>query len=590
MTGVVHFPGSTAVSDLAVYDWETPDGLHGGSPHLHTVSTEAYVVLEGAGELRTLTPEGPERHDLRPGVVLWFAPGTIHRLVNVEGLRILTVMENAGLPEAGDAVLTFPRRIVADPEAYRREAALPSDDTEAVVGRAARARRDLALEGFAELEADFDRRGSVALAEFYDLAGRLVAPGSPTGSASGRVRSSTTQKPPAPDSTPSRAARPATSRVPAWSWPTAAKDPRCSACAAGSACGSTPPEPPKNRRITTQRRADHDISPSTRSTLRGAARSPGQAEVSALGELRNVRKARGDAADRKADTRDNKVAILFLAPWLVGLIGITLGPVLVSLYLAFTNYNLLQAPKFTGLANIQRMLGDERLAHSLGVTFVYVAVGVPLQLMAALALAILLDRGVRGLPVYRSLLYLPSLLGASVAIAVLWRIIFGSNGLVNVVLARFGIDGPAWIADPKTALSTLILLHVWTFGAPMVIFLAGLRQIPREFYEAASTDGASRWRQFRSITLPLLSPIIFFNLVLGIIGAFQSFTQAFVVSGGTGGPSDSTLFYTLYLYQQGFGNFQMGYASALAWFLLVIVGVFTALNFWASKFWVFYDD
>ncbi|WP_286346802.1 carbohydrate ABC transporter permease [Frondihabitans sucicola] len=312
--------------------------------------------------------------------------------------------------------------------------------------------------------------------------------------------------------------------------------------------------------------------------------------MSALGELRNVRKARGDAADRKADTRDNKVAILFLAPWLVGLIGITLGPVLVSLYLAFTNYNLLQAPKFTGLANIQRMLGDERLAHSLGVTFVYVAVGVPLQLMAALALAILLDRGVRGLPVYRSLLYLPSLLGASVAIAVLWRIIFGSNGLVNVVLARFGIDGPAWIADPKTALSTLILLHVWTFGAPMVIFLAGLRQIPREFYEAASTDGASRWRQFRSITLPLLSPIIFFNLVLGIIGAFQSFTQAFVVSGGTGGPSDSTLFYTLYLYQQGFGNFQMGYASALAWFLLVIVGVFTALNFWASKFWVFYDD
>lgn len=312
--------------------------------------------------------------------------------------------------------------------------------------------------------------------------------------------------------------------------------------------------------------------------------------MSALGELRNVRKTRGDAADRKANTRDNKAALVFLAPWLIGLIGITIGPIIVSLYLAFTNYNLLQAPHFTGLANIQRMLGDARLAHSLEVTFLYVVIGVPLQLMVALALAMLLDRGVRGLPVYRSLLYLPSLLGASVAIAVLWRIIFGSNGLINVVLARFGIDGPAWIADPKTALSTLILLHVWTFGAPMVIFLAGLRQIPREFYEAASTDGASRWRQFRSITLPLLSPIIFFNLVLGIIGAFQSFTQAFVVSGGTGGPTDSTLFYTLYLYQQGFGNFQMGYASALAWFLLIIVGVFTALNFWASKFWVFYDD
>jgi multiple sugar transport system permease protein len=259
-------------------------------------------------------------------------------------------------------------------------------------------------------------------------------------------------------------------------------------------------------------------------------------------------------------------------------------------YLAFTNYNLLQNPTFTGLENIQRMLGDERLASSLRVTFTYVLISVPLQLIVALAIAILLDRGLRGLPLYRSIFYLPSLLGASVAVAVLWRLVFGAEGLVNSFLAIFGIQGPAWVSDPDTALGTLILLHVWTFGSPMVIFLAGLRQVPREFYEAAATDGASKWTQFRLITLPLLSPIIFFNLVLGIIGSFQAFTQAFIISGGGGGPADSTLFFSLYLYQEGFSNFRMGYASALAWLLLLIIGAFTALNFWASKYWVFYND
>ena len=185
----------------------------------------------------------------------------------------------------------------------------------------------------------------------------------------------------------------------------------------------------------------------------------------------------------------------------------------------------------------------------------------------------LLNEGMKGLPFYRSVFYLPSMLGSSVAIAVLWRQMFGIDGLVNQVLRLFGIDAHiGWICDPSYALWTIILLHVWTFGSPMVIFLAGLRQIPGMYYEAASVDGASRWAQFSKITLPLLSPIIFFNLVLQIIGAFQAFTQAFVVSNGTGGPSDSTMFYTLYLYQKGFGQFQMGYASAMAWLLVVIVG------------------
>jgi multiple sugar transport system permease protein len=316
--------------------------------------------------------------------------------------------------------------------------------------------------------------------------------------------------------------------------------------------------------------------------------------MSALSELRSMRSPagapKGRAGRSKADTKDNRAAAIFLAPWLVGMVAITLGPILASLYLSFTNYNLLQNPRFTGLENIERMIGDANLGSSLIVTLVYTVVSVPLQLAAALAIAVLLDRGLRGLSFYRSVLYLPSLLGGSVAIAVLWRLVFGGDGLLNAFLAVFGIDGPSWIGSPNTALGTLIILHVWTFGAPMVIFLAGLRQIPRMYYEAASTDGAGPWRQFRSITIPLLSPIVFFNLVLGIIGAFQSFTQAYVISNGSGGPTNSTLFITLYLYQKAFGSLQMGYASAIAWLLLLIVGAATALNFWASKYWVFYDD
>ncbi|ANY10439.1 ABC transporter permease [Pseudonocardia sp. HH130630-07] len=292
-----------------------------------------------------------------------------------------------------------------------------------------------------------------------------------------------------------------------------------------------------------------------------------------------------------ARPRNDRAALGFLAPWLLGLTLITIGPMAMSLYLSFTDYNLLQDANFTGLTNIERMTTDVRLFRSLGVTTLYVLISTPVQLAVALALALLLDRGLRGLALYRSIFYLPSLLGASVAVAELWRRTFGSDGLVNQILfAVTGIEGPGWVSSPSTALGTLMLLHVWTFGAPMVIFLAGLRQIPASYYEAASVDGASRLRQFRSITLPLLSPIIFFNLVLGIINSFQSFTQAFIISGGNGGPSDSTLFFTLYLYQQGFVNFNMGYASALAWLLLIIIAAFTAINFWASKYWVFYDD
>ncbi|GGN51224.1 multiple sugar transport system permease protein [Actinoplanes campanulatus] len=287
--------------------------------------------------------------------------------------------------------------------------------------------------------------------------------------------------------------------------------------------------------------------------------------------------------------RQDRAGYLFLLPWFGGMVFMIV-PFFASLYLAFTDYDLLTAPTWAGLDNFRRMFDDAKLHQSLKVTIIYTVVSVPLSLIVALAVAMVLDRGVRGLAIYRSVYYLPSLLAGSVAIVMLWRYIFGYNGIVNDFLSWFGIQGPGWASDPRYALSTLILLHIWTFGSPMVIFLAGLRQIPAMYYEAASMDGASGWRQFRSITLPLLSPIIFFNLVQALIASFQTFTQGYVISNGTGGPGESTLFYNLYLYQKGFAEFDMGYASALAWLLLVIIAGFTAVNFLAARFWVFYDN
>jgi len=225
------------------------------------------------------------------------------------------------------------------------------------------------------------------------------------------------------------------------------------------------------------------------------------------------------------------------------------------------------------------------------VTVLYTALSVPLLLAFSLALAVFLNRGIRGLAVYRTLFYVPSLLGSSVAIAILWIQVFGSDGLVNAVLGVVGLDGGrSWIGNPSTSLYTLVALNVWTFGSTMVIFLAGLRQIPTAYYEAAALDGAGKWRQFRSITVPHLTPVIFFNGLLTMINSLQSFTAAYVVSGGTGAPADSLLLYTVYLYQRGFTNFQMGYASALAWALLVGLAVVTGLLFWSSRYWVFYGE
>lgn len=286
---------------------------------------------------------------------------------------------------------------------------------------------------------------------------------------------------------------------------------------------------------------------------------------------------------------DGLAGYLFLVPWFIGML-FTVVPFGVSLYLAFTDYNLLQTPNFTGFENFTRLFDDPKIVKSAQVTLLYTVFAVPLGLLAALGVALLLNRGVRGLPIYRSVFYLPSLIGGSVAVVMLWRAIFGYEGIVNKALAVFGIEGPGWVTDPDWSMVTLITLSIWGFGGSMVIFLAGLRQIPRSYYEAASIDGAGAWQQFRSITAPLLSPVVFFNLVLGLIGSLQVFTQGYVFSGGSGGPADSTLFYNLYLYQQGFQRFDMGYASAMAWIMFVVIAAFTALNFLVSKYWVFYDD
>ncbi|MER2061007.1 MAG: sugar ABC transporter permease [Niallia sp.] len=292
---------------------------------------------------------------------------------------------------------------------------------------------------------------------------------------------------------------------------------------------------------------------------------------------------------RKAWKR-NAVGYFFLTPWLIGLIGLSLIPMVTSLYLSFTNYDMFTSPKWIGLENYQNMLEDTKYLASVKVTLTYVLLSVPLQLLFALGVALVLNRGLRGLRFYRAAYYIPSLFGGSVAVALLWRQLFGGDGLINRVLEYFGIEGVNWISSPDTALYTLVILAVWQFGAPMLIFLAGLKQVPIELYEAAKIDGASKVKQFFRITFPFLTPIILFNLIMQLIHAFQAFTPAYIVSGGKGGPLDSTLFYTLYLYQKAFSLFQMGYASAMAWVLLVAIALITAIIFATSKKWVFYQE
>jgi multiple sugar transport system permease protein len=326
-------------------------------------------------------------------------------------------------------------------------------------------------------------------------------------------------------------------------------------------------------------RQDHRPPPTEPSPRARGPRRNGAGEEKAQPRIRMSRR-----------TREALAAYGFLTPWLIGLLGLTLGPMVYSLYLSFTRYNLLSPPQWRGWANYEAMLHDPRFLHSVGVTLKYAIIAVPGILVVSLMLALVLNQGMRFLSFYRAAFYLPSLVGASVAVSLLWRQMFSSDGVFNAALAVFGIPGRTWIGDPSTALYTLILLSIWTFGAPMIIFLAGLRQVPKELYEAAEVDGAGAIRRFFSVTLPMLSPLIFFNVLLTTVNALQAFTPAYVVSNGTGGPADSTLFYTLYLYQRGFTQLDMGYAAAMAWVLVVVLAIFTAVMFGTARFWVHYGD
>ena len=294
----------------------------------------------------------------------------------------------------------------------------------------------------------------------------------------------------------------------------------------------------------------------------------------------------------KVKAADNISGYLFLAPWLIGFLVLTLLPMVQSLYYSFTKFDMLTAPEFIGMDNYVKMFtNDPTYIKSLGVTFKYVFLSVPLKLAFALVVAVIMNQKLRLIGLYRTVYYIPTLLGGSVAVAMLWKRLFSGDGAINsIIYDLFGIEAPAWISNPQYALYTLVLLTVWQFGSSMIIFLAGLKQIPGEYYEAASVDGAGKLTQFFKITLPSLSPVILFNLVMQMISAFQAFTQAYIISGGKGGPLDSTMFYTLYLYTKGFYYYEMGYASAMAWVLLVIIAVLTVIVFRSSGSWVSYGE
>lgn len=290
---------------------------------------------------------------------------------------------------------------------------------------------------------------------------------------------------------------------------------------------------------------------------------------------------------RHGRTREAIHAYVFMLPTIIGLLVFLIGPIVVSLYLSFTNYDLLSQAQWIGLGNYTELFQDDLFWQALRVSAIYSVVSVPLGLMLALFAAVLLNQKMRGITVFRSIYYLPTVI-SGVGVAMLWRWMFnGQYGIINALLGYAGIAGPSWITDERWALPALIIASLWGIGGTMLIFLAGLQGIPAELYEAAEIDGAGRFRQFRAITVPLISHVTFFNLVLGIIGALQNFTDAFVITGG--GPNNATLFLTVYLYRNAFQYLNMGYASAVAWVLFLIVLVLTLAVFRSSPLWVYYE-
>lgn len=291
--------------------------------------------------------------------------------------------------------------------------------------------------------------------------------------------------------------------------------------------------------------------------------------------------------------RSEKAGYLFILPWFLGLLLFTLGPMLFSFFLSFSKWDIItgiQSIEFVGLDNFKAIFQDELFYQSLKVTFIFALVSVPLYQIMSLLIAMLLNMRARGMKFFRLIFFMPSVIPA-VAVSMMWIMIFNPEyGILNRALGWFGIEGPAWLQDPKYALGALIVMGIWGIGNTIIIYLSGLQGVPEELYEAAELDGAGRLRRFASVTIPMISPTIFFNLIMGIIGGFQYFTQAFVMTNG--GPLNSTLFYNLYLYNKAFVSYEMGYASALSWILFAIILIFTLIVIRSSSMWVYYhgDD
>ena len=285
---------------------------------------------------------------------------------------------------------------------------------------------------------------------------------------------------------------------------------------------------------------------------------------------------------------NNTVGYIFSSPFILGFLIFTIIPMLSSLYYSCTDYNMIEKENWIGLDNYVRLFQDERFLNSIKVTLEYVVISVPLKLAFALFIAFLLTRPSKAVSFYRSLYYLPSLIGGSVAVALVWKELFARKGLINTNLAKLGIDTVNWFGNMSTAKWPIVLMTVWQFGSSMLIFAAGLKEIPSSYYEAADIDGANGFQKFFKITMPCLSPIVLFNLIMQLISSFMVFTQAFVITGG--GPNDATMYYALYVYKQGINNRNMGYASAMSWVMLAIMSIITAIVFKTSNHWVFNES
>lgn len=286
--------------------------------------------------------------------------------------------------------------------------------------------------------------------------------------------------------------------------------------------------------------------------------------------------------------RGNK-AYLYLMPWFIGFAVFQVYPLLASLYYSFTDYNVLSKMNFIGFDNYIRLFTkDNEFANSVKVTVMYTLYTVPFKIIMSLLVALLLNKSRKGIGILRTIYYLPSLFGGSIAVAILWKLMFMDNGLINSVFTVFGFEGNSWLGNPKTALPTLSLLEAWQFGSSMVMFLAALKQVPESLYDAASIDGAGKIRQFMSVTFPQISPIVFFCIIMQSINALQNFTSAFTITDG--GPLKSTYMLGLKLYNDGFLYFKMGYASATSWIIFMLIVGVTGILFASSKLWVFYGD